>query len=627
VGLCIDEISDEFRKMEDTKGRTDLAEILGNLFIRCEENEMAPLVYVVQGQLSPPFSGDPMGMASRLLIRSLVEVKAQKVFSDLLPEEAKRIEKALDAMLAHYGDPGALAQEVLSQYGPSKLSFLEVFRALERLSQMEGEGSQIDKVSELANLFSSLSPLSARFVARFVMGKLRLGAGDSTIIEALAVSGGGRNAKSIVEKAYNICSDLGLVGRKIKQGGIESLATLTPAPGFPIRVALCERLSSGEEIISKIGRCSIESKYDGFRCQIHIVSGKVEIFSRNLDLMTSMFPEIVRATKEIFGNRSAIFEGEALGIDPETGTYQPFQVTITRKRKHNILEKSMEIPLRLLVFDLLYLDGVSWMDRPFTERRAEVEALFGAEKFDIEEVERPPIGVIGSSRLIFTDQASKVNEFFEEVIEEGFEGIIAKRLDGIYTAGSRNFNWIKLKKSYQGKISDTLDLVIIGYFLGKGQRLKLGIGAILAAVWDRNTKSFPSIARIGSGLTEEKWIMLSEMLREIAVPERPRDVVSDIVPDFWVPPQFVVTVRADEITRSTMHACGREATSSTEASLEGYALRFPRMVSFVRADKKPEDATEVAEIASLFDLQRSLSQRSSRGTSSSVRNNLLGGRK
>ncbi|EQD61450.1 DNA ligase I, ATP-dependent Dnl1, partial [mine drainage metagenome] len=199
------------------------------------------------------------------------------------------------------------------------------------------------------------------------------------------------------------------------------------------------------------------------------------------------------------------------------------------------MEKSMEIPLRLLVFDLLYLDGVSWMDRPFTERRAEVEALFGAEKFDIEEVERPPIGVIGSSRLIFTDQASKVNEFFEEVIEEGFEGIIAKRLDGIYTAGSRNFNWIKLKKSYQGKISDTLDLVIIGYFLGKGQRLKLGIGAILAAVWDRNTKSFPSIARIGSGLTEEKWIMLSEMLREIAVPERPRDVVSDIVPDFWVP--------------------------------------------------------------------------------------------
>jgi len=619
VGFCIDEVSDEFRKMEDTKGRTDLAEILGNLFIRCEEEEMAPLVYVVQGQISPPFRGEPMGMASRLLIRSLSEVKAQKPFPDLSPEEAKRMEKSLDAMLAHYGDPGALAQEVLFQNGPSKLSFLDVFRILERLSQMEGEGSQIDKVSELANLFSRLSPLSARFVARFVMGKLRLGAGDSTIIEALAVSGGGRNAKSIVEKAYNICSDLGLVGKKIKQGGLENLASLTPTPGFPIRVALCERLSSGEEIIAKIGRCSIESKYDGFRCQIHIIAGKVEIFSRNLDLMTSMFPEIVRATKEIFGNRSAIFEGEALGIDPETGTYQPFQVTITRKRKHNVLEKSMEIPLRLLVFDLLYLDGTSWMDRPFVERRAEVEALFGSERFAIEEAEKPPKGVIGSSRLIFTDESSKVNEFFEEVLEEGFEGIIAKRLDGNYTAGSRNFNWIKLKRSYQGKISDTLDLVIIGYFLGKGQRLKLGIGAILAAVWDRQTKSFPSIARIGSGLTEEKWIMLSEMLREMVVPERPMDVVSDIVPDFWVLPRFVVTVRADEITRSSMHACGREYLSSTETSMEGYALRFPRMVSFVRADKKPEDATEVSEIASLFDLQRSLSQRSSREKPSSVR--------
>ncbi len=619
MGLCVDEVSEEFRKMEDTKGRTDLAGILGNLFLRCEEEEMAPLVYMVQGQLSPPFRGEPMGMASRLLIRSLSEVKTQKPFADLKPEEAKRMEKSLDVMLAHFGDPGALAQEVLSQNGPSKLSFLDVFRILERLSQMEGEGSQLDKVGELASLFSRLSPLSARFIARLVMGKLRLGAGDSTIIEALAVSGGGRNTKSIVEKAYNICSDLGLVGRKIKHGGLESLSSLEPTPGFPIRVALCERLSSGEEIISKIGRCSVESKYDGFRCQIHIVSGKVEIFSRNLDLMTSMFPEIVRATKEVFGNRSAIFEGEALGIDPETGTYQPFQVTITRKRKHNVLEKSMEIPLRLLVFDLLYLDGASWMERPFVERRAEVETLFGAERFDIEEVERPPKGVIGSSRLIFTDDSLKVNEFFEEVIEEGFEGIIAKRLDGIYTAGSRNFNWIKLKKSYQGKIADTLDLVIIGYFLGKGQRLKLGIGAVLAAVWDRQSRSFPSIARIGSGLTEEKWMMLSEMLREIVVPERPADVVSDIVPDFWVLPRFVVTVRADEISRSSMHACGRESlAASPEGPLEGYALRFPRMVSFVRADKKPEDATEVSEIVSLFELQRSLSQKSSREKSSSV---------
>lgn len=617
VGFSVDEVSEEFLKMEETKGRTELAGILGNLFIRCDEEEISPLVYVVQGQLSPPFLGGPMGMASRLLIRSLSEVKTQKPFSELSPEEAKRMEKSLDVMLAHYGDPGALAQEVLSRNGPSKLSFLEVFRILERLSRMEGEGSQLDKVGELASLFSRLSPLSARFVARFVMGKLRLGAGDSTIIEALAVSGGGRNAKTIVEKAYNICSDLGLVGTKIKQGGLESLSSLTPSPGFPIRVALCERLSSGEEIIAKIGRCAIESKYDGFRCQIHIISGKVEIFSRNLDLMTSMFPEIVRATKEIFGNRSAIFEGEALGIDPESGTYQPFQVTITRKRKHNVLEKSMEIPLRLLVFDLLFLDGVSWMDRPFIERRAEVEAIFGAEQFAIEDVERPPQGVIGSSRLIFTGDASEVNEFFEEVLEEGFEGIIAKRLDGNYTAGSRNFNWIKLKKSYQGKVSDTLDLVIIGYFLGKGQRLKLGIGAILAAVRDRESGTFPSIARIGSGLTEEKWMMLAEMLRESVVPDRPVDVVSDIVPDFWVLPRFVVTVRADEISRSTMHACGRGGAFSSGGQMEGYALRFPRMVSFVRADKKPEDATEVSEIVSLFDLQRNLSRRSSEEKTSS----------
>lgn len=619
MSLSIDEVCEEFRKMEEIRGRTDLAGILGSLFSHCDEDEMAPLVYMVQGQLSPPFAGEPMGMAVRLLIRSLVEVKEGKSSSELLPEESKKQEKFLDGLLAHLGDPGALAQTVLSSRGPSSLSFLDVFGILISLSEKEGEGSQVDKVSELANLFRRLSSLSARFVARFVMGKLRLGAGDATIIEALAVAGGGRSLKSVVEKAYNICSDLGFVGKKIKSGGLESLSGLTPRPGFPIRVALCERLSSGEEIIERLGKCSVESKYDGFRCQIHIESGVVRIFSRNLDSMTDMFPEIVRAAKEIFGNRSAIFEGEALGIDPETGTYQPFQVTITRKRKHNVMEKSLETPLRLLVFDLLYLDGISWMEKPFSERREAVESLFGGHPVSPDEPESPPAKTIGSSRLIITDNPEVVNSFFEEVVEEGFEGVIAKRLGGIYTAGSRNFNWIKLKKSYQGKMSDTLDLVIIGYYRGKGQRLKLGIGAVLVAAWDSRTKTFPSIARIGSGLTEEKWVMLSEMLGDLVLPQQPAAVLSDVVPDFWVEPRLVVTVRADELTRSPMHACGRGTGMASRDPGEGYALRFPRMVSFVRADKNPEDATDVSEVVTLYEQQRNLSRRSDRGNQPSVR--------
>jgi DNA ligase-1 len=589
LAVSIDRVSEYLERLEATSSRLELARILGELLAELDAEEIEPAVYMVQGQIDPPFRGGEMGMSTKLVLRAIDRA---------LEGTRERPHVPLGELLAQVGDPGILAEHVFSHHRVHPSDFLSVFSRLKELSELEGHGSQDDKIEALAGLFRSLSPRSSRFVARFVVGRLRLGVGDATIVDAMARLVDLKNGKAQIEKAYNLCSDLGLVARSLKRDGFRGLETFQPQPGFPIRMALCERLQSGEEIFEKIGRCAVESKYDGFRCQVHCREGNVQVFSRNLEETTAMFPEIVEAARALFGTRSAIFEGEALGFNAKTGGFFPFQVTITRKRKHNVLEKSQEIPLKALIFDLLYLDGESWVERPFEERRKKLESLFPSHHFEIDEHETAPRGVFGTSRLIHANHPSVIDQFFDEVVEEGFEGIVAKRLKGVYTAGSRNFNWIKLKRSYQEGLSDTLDLTLIGYYRGKGQRTRLGIGAVLAAAYDTALDRYVSIARIGSGLTEENWVALRQMLDEIRTEGPPHNVSSGVEPDFWVQPRYVVTVRADEITRSPTHTCGKTDTE------EGYALRFPRMVSMVRADKRASDATTADEVRELYRQQR-----------------------
>lgn len=609
VLVKFDTFSEYLSRMEGTAGRLELAAQLSGLLRELAPSETPAALYMVQGQLLPPFAGEPMGMAARLLLRAMERALGH--------QGEKGRSRDLDALLAEVGDPGLLAERLKMGREHGHMDLSGIYESLLEISRLSGSGSQDEKISRLSSLFQGVSSLSSRYLARFVMGRLRLGIGDSTIIDALARTvlltpaedekawkTEMKRVRQRVEGAYNLCSDLGRVGEVLRREGIEGLRSIRPSVGYPIRMALCERLGSGAEIIEKLGRVAVESKYDGFRCQIHCDGSHVRIFSRNLEETTGMFPELVKEARTILGRRTAIFEGEALGYDGENDSYHPFQVTITRKRKHNILEKSEEIPLKCLVFDLLYLDGETIMERPFSERRRLLEEIFPVHRPKFSEREVPPDHVFGASRMIETDDPHTIDLFFDEVVEEGFEGIIAKRLDGVYTAGSRNFNWIKLKRSYKGALSDTVDLVLIGYYRGKGLRTRLGIGAVLGAVFDPGTGRYLSVARIGSGLTEEKWKELREMLDDLRIPEPPPTVRSGLVPDFWVYPKIVVTVLADELTRSPVHLAGR-----SEGEEEGYALRFPRMVSGPRADKGPEEATTVSEIRRLFELQRQRSLR------------------
>ncbi|MBQ27655.1 MAG: DNA ligase [Nitrospiraceae bacterium] len=563
-----------FERLEATTKRLDMFEILAELFRLSNANEIDKIIYLVQEQLLPSFYTLEMGMSEKLLIRAITDASG----------------KDLTEIQQHFrssGDLGITTEHFLSGQHGTNLDVHTVYSQLCDLAELAGKGSVEQKVEALTALLHSATPTEAKYISRFVVGRMRLGTGNATILEALSLAKTGeRKPKTILERGFNLCSDLGMVGRILFTDGISGIEKISPTVGSPIRMALCERVATPEDVIKKIGRCSVEPKLDGFRCQIHKSKEEVEIFSRNLERTTPMFPELVQATKTAINAESIIFEGEALSYDDLTGELQPFQVTIQRKRKHGIVQAATDIPLKLFAFDLLYVNGEDWTNRAYSDRRKLLSSL----------ITNNPVIELGHADE--TDDPAEFSRIFQTAIDKGAEGVVAKRLDGPYKAGARDFNWIKLKRSYKGTLADTVDVCLVGYFSGKGTRAEFGIGAVLATVYDPNTDTFKTVSRIGSGFSQEDWGRLRKVLDSHASESMPPRVVSTLTPNVWVHPHTVITVMADEITRSAMHTCGKDENGI------GYALRFPRAQGFIRSDKNPEDATTVSEIITMSESQK-----------------------
>jgi len=313
-----------------------------------------------------------------------------------------------------------------------------------------------------------------------------------------------------------------------------------------------------------------------------------------------MLPDLARAVRAQMRPQRCIVEGEALVFNPETEEFLPFQITARRRRKHGVEEMTGRYPLRLFLFDLMLLDDEDYTPRPLRERREALVAAVEPADDHARWGERP----IEITRGEVVREVEALQRRFEECVSQGLEGVMAKRLDAAYHAGARNFNWVKLKRATRGALTDTVDAVIVGYLMGRGARARLGIGSVLMAVYDADRDEFATIAKVGSGLSEDEWRRLRALLEQARVPKRPARVVSRLVPDAWVQPLYVMEVAADEITRSPVHTAGMAAGGS------GYALRFPRMVGWIREDRRPEDATTVAEIIEMYAQQRPRGQTS-----------------
>jgi DNA ligase-1 len=412
--------------------------------------------------------------------------------------------------------------------------------------------------------------------------------GDPTLMDALSVAkAGDKSMRPAIERAYNLSSDLGLVARTLYASGVEGLENIQVRVGNPVRMALAERADTAEQILARLGKCAVEPKYDGFRMQIHKDGDKVAIFSRGLEDLSGMFPDIVDAVHKQLGANQAIIEGEALAFDPESGVFKPFQETSQRRRIHNIEAMSAALPLRLLAFDMLLAEGRDLTRAPYVERRAALMEAITA---------RTGLGGLEVSECITTEDPDEILSFYEVSLEEGLEGIVAKRLDGTYEAGKRGFNWIKMKRSYQSQMSDTVDCAIVGYYYGKGRRASWGLGSLLVSVYDRATDTLPTVTRVASGLSDQGWQELCKRLEPDKIEHADPRVISVITPDVWVVPRYVVEIQADEVSRSQMHPAGKTETAP------GYALRFPRIIK-ERDDRTPEDATSVEEVIKLYNMQ------------------------
>ena len=604
-------VAEHFSGIGGVSSRLEMTKLLVDMLDALPADEIDKAIYLSQGVLGAGYKAAEIGLGENLMITAIAKATGYS-------------EKEVEAAYKKKGDLGKVVEEISARKKQQslftqQLSLGKVFANFEKIAASTGHGSQDLKIKLMAELFNSAQPLEARYIARIPIGKMRLGIGDPTVMDSLAVIYSGEFVKEnkkivkeiektlkekneekrkkefelrvkqklreIIEEKYNIHSDLGDIAKLLKKKGLKGLDDIEISAGVPIRPTLAERLPSAEEIVEKLGKCLVESKYDGFRLQVHKDGKDIVIFSRQSENVTHMFPEIVAAIKEQVKAKKAIFEGEALAYNDETQEYQPFQVTIQRKRKYDIAEKSKEMPLKLFVFDVMMVEGKNVMGSPLKERRKILSGLISKGS------------TIELTKSILTDSPKDIEKFFEQSIEGGLEGIIAKDLDAKYIAGARKFSWIKLKRSYRGELNDSVDVVIVGYYAGRGKRTEFGLGGLLTCVYDENSDEFRSIAKIGTGMSEGQMQELHKMLSKERLSKKPARVDSELEPDHWCSPRYVIEVRADEITKSPVHTAGRTKNES------GFALRFPRMVSF-RTDKKPEQATTVREINGMYRKQK-----------------------
>jgi DNA ligase 1 len=572
-------VAEAFLSLGKESSRTKMTVELAQLFGAATAHEAQLLSYLALGTLRAPYQGNQFNFAEKSMIKLLAHIAGDSVAD-------------YTAFVKKVGDCGTAILEREWPYHDKHLTVIEVHNRLEMLMALSGTGSQEEKAAYLLDLLGEVDALCASFIVRIILGTMRLGFSDMTLIDAFSwMYASDKSLKTPLENAYNVCADIGLIVHELKSKGIEYVSHMEPTIGIPIRPAAAERAESPQAIIDRLGPCVAQPKLDGFRLQVHLDKShkepRVWFYSRNLIDMSPMFPDLLKAVVQIDAE-SLIVEGEAIVYDETTGTFLPFQETVKRKRKHDIEEVAESLPLRLFLFDVLYVNGKSVMPLGHEERRALLLKYCGNLK----------TGVVKVIEERHCTTAEELGAYFNQEISSGLEGLVVKRPDARYQPGKRNFNWIKLKRHEVGQLTDTIDAVVLGYYAGRGKRASFGIGAFLVGVYNPENDTFETVAKIGTGLSDEEWVDLKKRCDQQVAESQLHNVVCapELAPDVWVAPTIVVVVRADEITQSPLHTAGRTKTHL------GFALRFPRFMGY-SLDKSPTQATSVHELKELYRLQ------------------------
>lgn len=588
------ELANYFDQLEKTASRNRMTEILAELFGKAEAGEIGVICYLSLGRLVPRYESLEFQLAEKMMIRSA----------------AQALGKSAEEIRSKYKEVGDLG-EVVEKYKLEEtrnefkdFSVLSVYQRLKKVAKEGGEGSQKRKMDGISALIGDLDALSSKYVVRMVLGRLRLGFSDATILDALSfMKTETKEMKDDLERAYFVRADIGYIAGEFKKNGIRALSGIKAEIGVPVMPALCQRLKTADEMIKKMGLVAAEPKYDGQRVQIHYQKLKIQkskvkakdleiknqksenkdwrvrAFTRNMEEVSFMFPELQEISKQIEAG-NVILDSEAVGYDKETGRILPFQEIITRKRKHAIAKAAKKVPLRFYVFDILFKNDKSLLDIQLKDR---VEILKNTVKEG---------GALVLAERVVTEEASELKKFHREQLDKGLEGAVVKKWDDHYIPGRRGWSWVKFKEAEEkeAKLADTLDCLVMGYYKGKGKRASFGIGGFLVGI--RKEEKYLTLSKIGTGLSDDQWREMKKRADELASEKRPKqydEVSKTLEPDVWVEPQIVVEIAADNITKSPVH--GAE-----------FALRFPRLVRF-RDDKSVNQVSELSEVKRLYKLQ------------------------
>ena len=574
-------ISDAFQKMEATSKRLELTDILVELIKEIPEDVISKAVYLIQGKLRPNFEGVELGIAEKLVMKAMSK-------SSGIP--LKKIEEDYNKG----GDLGQTAENILQQkiqttFLSETITLERVYETLLKISNLEGKGSQEMKMKYVSSMLNDATPQESKFILKILLGTLRLGIAENTVMDALAIAFTGKKEnREIIENAYNVSSDLGKVAEIISTEGLEQIKKFQIKLFSPIRPMLADRTKSGEETVNKFQeKFAAEYKLDGERAQIHKQKDKIEIFSRSLEIITSYYPDIVEKISKLIISDDAILEAEVVAMNSNSGDFLPFQELMHRRRKYEIDEAVSKYPITVNFFEVLFSDGKNCMEMKYEERRKLLEKIIKQDDF----ARLIPMSIIESEEQVL--------EVLENSINSGCEGLMLKHLDSTYRAGIRGSNWLKLKREYQNELGDSLDLVVVGAFFGKGRRTGK-YGTLLLATYNDEDDIFPSICKVGTGFTDESLDQLYQILSpKVTLKKNPR-IVSEMEADVWFEPELVIEIVASEITQSPIHKTALNILKENT----GLALRFPKFTGKIRTEKNSEDASTDEEVIALYKGQK-----------------------
>ncbi|KAH8237385.1 hypothetical protein KR038_010808, partial [Drosophila bunnanda] len=594
-----------FQVIEETKGRLKMIDTLSNFFcsvMLVSPSDLVPSVYLSINQLAPAYEGLELGVAETTLMKAIC--------------------KATGRNLAHIksqthiiGDLGIVAEQSrVSQrmmFQPAPLNVRDVFKKLRDIAKISGQS----KMDHVYNMFVACRSSEARFFIRSLIGKLRIGIAEQSLLTALAIALVKKNhiddckaskvpdvykdeiaeTTLLLKTAYSQCPNYDIIIPAILEYDVRELQERCPMhPGMPLRPMLAQPTKGVHEVFERFGGMHItcEWKYDGERAQIHRnEKGEISIFSRNSENNTAKYPDLIARSKGFLKGEveSYIIDSEIVAWDVERKQILPFQVLSTRKRKNVDIEE-IKVQVCVYIFDLLYINGKALVTKNLSERRKLLLEHF-------QEVE----GEWKFATALDTNDIDEVQQFLEESVKGNCEGLMVKTLDeeATYEIAKRSRNWLKLKKDYISNVGDSLDLVVIGGYKGKGRRTGT-YGGFLLACYDTENEEYQSICKIGTGFTDEDLQMHSEFLGKHVVSSAKSyyRYDSSLEPDHWFEPVQVWEIKCADLSLSPIH---RAAIGIVDGE-RGISLRFPRFIR-IRDDKNSENATDAHQVAHMYQSQ------------------------